>query len=39
MASVSVEIKSRSIWIVEGKCLDELGSWSFDDKEDAEWFP
>ena len=38
MASVSVEIKSRPIWTVEAKCLDELGSWSFNDKEDAEWF-
>ena len=38
MAGVSVEIKSRSILVVEAKCLDESGSWSFDDKEDAEWF-
>ena len=35
---VSVKIMSRRVWTVEGTGLDESQSWSFDYREDAEWF-
>lgn len=35
---VSVKIMSRRVWTVEGTGLDESQSWSFDHREDAEWF-
>lgn len=38
MASVRVAFTSRRVWTVEGKCLDEPMSQSFDREEDAEWF-
>lgn len=36
--NVRVSIMSRRVWTVEGKGLDESQSWSFDHREDAEWF-
>ena len=38
MARTTTNLLEKSVWVVEAECLDERASWTFKDKEVAEWF-
>ena len=38
MATTSVSIQTKSIWVVNAECLDEASTWNFDNEEMATRF-
>ena len=38
MAQTKTDISEKSVWVVEAECSGDKASWTFDDKEVAEWF-
>ena len=38
MAATRTQIREKSVWVVQAECSGETQSWTFDDKEVAEWF-
>ena len=38
MAQTKTSISEKSVWVVEAECSGDKASWTFDDKELAEWF-
>lgn len=38
MAQTKTDILKKSVWVVEAECSGDKASWTFDDREVAEWF-
>lgn len=38
MAQIKTDISKKSVWVVEAECSGDKASWTFDDKDVAEWF-
>ena len=37
MARTKTSISEKSVWVVEAECSGDKASWTFDDKDVAEW--
>lgn len=38
MAQTKTSMSEKTVWVVEAECSGEKASWTFEDKEVAEWF-
>lgn len=38
MSQTKTSMSEKSVWVVEAECSGEKASWTFEDKEVAEWF-
>jgi Zn ribbon nucleic-acid-binding protein len=38
MAQTKTSISEKPVWIVEAECSGDKASWTFEDKDVAEWF-
>ena len=38
MAQTKTNVSEKSVWVVEAECSGDKASWTFDDKDVAEWF-